>query len=203
MILFFNILTVCLLALVAGLLLVVGQQVRVWRKAMQDSPLLAEKLAEQLLSARRALDELKKGVLSQGPELNRLLSDGGKLRTELQFLLQRADKAGAALEGVSAKVEAVLPAMGAPVVTPPVAPVRPKAAAKAAYAGLVEQVAGANGHAVQSSGVSKDPLEALLEGLQGGADALERKAAHMAASGTKRRGPVTQAELELQEKLGI
>ncbi len=202
MILFFNILTVCLLALVAGLLLVVGQQVRVWRKAMQDSPLLAEKLAEQLLSARRGLDELKKGVVAQGPELNRLLSDGGKLRTELQYLLQRADKVGAQLEGMSAKVDAVSSA-GTPTPVAPMAPVRPKTAAKAAYAGLVEQVAGANGHAVQTTSRAKDPLEELLEGLQGGADALEARAAHMATGAPKRRGPVTQAELDLQEKMGL
>jgi hypothetical protein len=176
MILFLNLLTVGLLALVAGLLLAVGQQVRVWRKAMAESPLLAEQLAAQLLAARNGLEDLRKGVLGQGPELSRLLSEGGKLRTELQFLLEKADQSAARLDlqmdkktnGTAAKM--------------------PKASGS-----IIEQVAGANGHSVQPSHRTADPLEELLAGLQAPLIGPESKSA--------RRGPVTQAELSLQQSI--
>ena len=175
MILFLNLLTVALLALVAGLLLVVGQQVRVWRQAMAQSPLLAEQLAAQLLAARNGLDDLRKGVVQQGPELARLLSEGGKLRTELQYLLEKADQSAARLD-----LQLDKKANGS-------APKMPKATGS-----IVEQVAGANGHAIQPSQPSSDPLEELLAGLQT-PPASENK--------PSRRGPVTQAELTLQQRI--
>lgn len=89
MALYLNILTVVLLALVAGLLLTLYFQLKTWRTANREAPLLAEKLAEAMLSARKGLVDLKSELVGQGPELNRLLSDGDKLRVELQFLLQR------------------------------------------------------------------------------------------------------------------
>jgi hypothetical protein len=173
MMLFLNILTVALLALVAGLLLAVGQQVRVWRQAVANSPLLAEQLAAQLLAARQGLESLRKGVLEQGPELSRLLSEGGKLRTELQFLLEKAEARAARMDLQLAKADN--------------ATVRPtKANGKQS---LIEEVAGANGHAIMPSQPSSDPLEELLAGLQ------------TPATPTTRRGPITQAELALQQRV--
>jgi hypothetical protein len=175
MMLFLNILTVALLALVAGLLLAVGQQVRVWRHAVANSPLLAEQLATQLLAARQGLESLRKGVLEQGPELSRLLSEGGKLRTELQFLLEKAEQRAARMDLQLAKSQAE----GGEV----------KPSRNNGKQALIEQVAGANGHAIMPSQPSSDPLEELLAGLQ------------TPPSPTTRRGPVTQAELALQQRV--
>ncbi|MCA3243820.1 MAG: hypothetical protein INF43_00755 [Alphaproteobacteria bacterium] len=181
MMLFLNILIIALLAMVAGLLLAVGQQVKVWRRAVADSPLLAEQLATQLLAARQGLESLRKGVVEQGPELSRLLSEGGKLRTELQFLLEKAEQRAARLD---LQLDKSAPAATGAKVLPT------KAAAKNA---LIEQVAGANGHAIQPSQPSQDPLEELLAGLQG-------TPGGQSTSGV-RRGPVTQAELALQQRV--
>lgn len=179
MMLFLNILTVALLALVAGLLLAVGQQVRVWRQAVANSPLLAEQLATQLLAARHGLESLRKGVLEQGPELTRLLSEGSKVRTELQFLLEKAEQRAARMDLQLSK--AGLQADDATVTK------QPKSSAKQS---LIEQVAGANGHAIMPSQPSSDPLEELLAGLQSPSQ-----------NGAVRRGPVTQAELALQQRV--
>ena len=177
MLVYLNILTVALLAMVAGLLLVIGQQVRVWRKTMAQSPLLAEQLAMQLLTARNGLEDLRKGILQQGPELSRLLSDGGKLRTDLQFLLEKADQSAGRLDLAMDKR-----ATGAKVTT----------TAKAVAGKIAEAVAGANGHAIQPSTPSADPLEELLAGLQ---------SQPIAPPTHTRRGPVTQAELDLAQRI--
>ena len=188
MMLFFNLLTISLLALVAGLLLVVGQQVRVWRRAMAQSPLLAEQLATQLLAARQGLEALRKGVVAQGPELSRMLSEGGKLRTELQYLLEKADQVAGRMDLNMDRHIEKLPnqANGAKVV----------AAGGSAKNKLIEQVAGANGHAIQPSQPSTDPLEELLAGLQ-----TQPAPYPHGASQTTRRGPVTQAELNLAQRV--
>jgi hypothetical protein len=183
MILYLNILTIALLGMVAGLLLVVGQQVRVWRRAMAQSPLLAEQLAVQLLTARKGLEDLRKGIVQQSPELSRLLSDGGKLRTELQFLLDKAEQAAGRLDLALDKTLDKKPT-GAKIIT------GGKAAGK-----IAEAVAGANGHAIQPSTISSDPLEELLAGLQS-------QPGSAPTATTTRRGPVTQAELDLAQRLG-
>jgi hypothetical protein len=175
MFVFLNILTVLLLALVAGLLLAVGQQVRVWRQVMAQSPLLAEQLAMQLLSARQGLEHLRAGLMQQGPELTRLTSDAGKLRTDLQYLLEKADQAAARMD---MKLH------------PPTESAKSARLPKVQGA-VVEQVAGANGHAIQPSQPSHDPLEDLLAGLQ----------AVPAAATSIRRGPVTKAELTLAQRV--
>jgi hypothetical protein len=176
MMLFLNLLTVSLLAVVGGLLLAVNQQVRVWRRAMVQSPLLAEQLATQLLAARHGLDDLRKGVTQQGPELSRMLSEGQKLRTELQFLLEKAETTAARLDMKLDK--AATPALKA----------------TKAQGAVIEQVAGANGHAIMPSGPSHDPLEELLAGLQ-------TPPVTLTSPTSNRRGPVTQAELTLQQKI--
>ncbi len=175
MMLLLNILTVTLLALVAGLLLAVGQQVRLWRQAVGQSPLLAEQMATQLLAARQGLETLRQGVLAQGPELSRLLSEGSKVRTELQFLLEKAEQRASRLDMHLSKATAL--ADNATV----------KPAKNQVRAALMEQVAGANGHAIQPSIPSHDPLEDLLAGLQ--------------EPTLNRRGPVTAAELKLQQRV--
>jgi hypothetical protein len=181
MMLLLNLLIITLLALVAGLLLAVGQQVKVWRRAVAESPLLAEQLAMQLLAARQGLESLRKGVVEQGPELSRLLSEGGKLRTELQFLLEKAEQRAARLD---LKLDQSFP---------PATSAKLQASKTAAKNSLIEQVAGANGHAIQPSQPSQDPLEELLAGLQ-------PVTAATAVNGG-RRGPITQAELALQQRV--
>ncbi|MBI1308835.1 MAG: hypothetical protein GC129_03105 [Proteobacteria bacterium] len=170
--LYLNILSVVLLGLVAGLLMALWWQLRDWKASVREAPLLAETMAEQLMAARRGLEELKKNLVAHGPELSGLLSEGGKVRVELQFLLQRAEQ-------LAAKLEAGQPPRRGEVVA------------------MVEEVAGANGKAVQLSEPSHDPLEDLLAGLQQKPDNVTP----MRKPGRKRMGPVTQAELELQQKV--
>lgn len=182
--LYLNILTVVLLALVAGLLLVLHFQLRTWREASREAPLLAEKLTEAMLSARKGLSDLRHELVGQGPELNRLISEGDKLRVELQFLMQRGAQMAERLDEREGQMAEDFPV------------VRLSAAAQAA----VEQVAGANGLAakpmVGTVGAHQgDPLEELLANLQ--APPEPRK-----VSGKRKRvGPVTQAELDLQQSL--
>lgn len=183
MIVYLNILTAVLLALVAGLLIALWFQLRDWRKHLRDSPLLAEQLAAQLLAARSGLEELKKGLLAQGPELSRLLSDGNKTRVELELLLQRSEQVARKLER-------------------PVEAVTAKVSITADGKTEVEEVAGANGQAIQPAKPARDPLEDLLAGLQQYEESPVSKAPS-AAIRRKRSGPVTQAELDLQRKVAL
>lgn len=189
MIAYLNILTAVLLALVAGLLLALWFQLRDWRKHLQEAPLLAEQLAEQLLSARNGLEELKKSLLAHGPELSRLLSEGGKLRVELELLLQRGEQMARKLDQpVEVRRVDVIPTVEA--------------------AAVVEEVAGANGHAIQPARAARDPLEDLLAGLQQYEEDSSPIAKSPAArpaqpARRKRSGPVTQAELDLQRKVAV
>jgi len=174
--LYLSILSVLLLATVAGLLMAVWFQLRDWKTSVREAPLLAERLAEQMLSARRGLEELRRALVGHGPELSQLISDGGKLRVELQFLLQRAEQ-------MSVRTEAqVRHKAGGPQLT------------------VVEQVAGANGKAVQPSTTAHDPLEDLLAGLQEATEPLDN-VMKISSSTRPRSGRVTQAELDLQQKM--
>jgi hypothetical protein len=172
-------LSVCLLAMVAGLLLALWFQLRDWRQANKAAPLLAEQLAEQLLAARKGLADLKATLTANGPELNRLLGDAGKLRVELQYLLQRGEQ-------LAQKLDTRTLARTGEV--------------------SVELVAGANGQAASRNlakpdapaALTGDPLEELLAGLQQGDDGLIAKAG---TPKRKRAGSVTQAELDLQQNL--
>lgn len=200
MALYVNLLIVTLLALVAGLLLALHQQMKDWRATSKQAPLLAEKLTEALMSARGGLADLKKELATLAPDLNRLVEEGGKARTELQFLLQRAEKTGARLAGEREVVEGrdeddeMLPQ----------ARLAPDALA------AVERVAGANGLAARNDTprelvrVGGDPLEELLANLQGGdmqGSDGPVVSKHPADTKRKRSGPVTQAELDLQQHL--
>lgn len=188
MALYLNILTVILLALVAGLLLLLYFQMRTWRAANREAPLLAEKLTEAMMSSRKGLQDLKNELIARGPELNNLISEGNKLRTELQFLLQRGAQMASQLEAREDRLTDDMPTL------------KLSPAAQA----VVERVAVANGQAATLvSGTSKeagkagDPLEELLANLQTPvADAAKKP-----ASKRKRVGPITQAELDLQQSL--
>ncbi len=189
-----SILTVVLLALVAGLLLMLHLQLRQWRTTAQQAPVLAENLAEAILSARRGLNEMKQGLTQLGPDLSRLIDEGSKARVELQFVLQRAESLAAKLDKPArpAGDEDDLPMVR----------LAPETQA------VVERVAGANTLATTltkpaplrapvAEGKGQDPLEELLANLQTVADApAPEKPARR-----KRTGPVTQAELDLQQSL--
>lgn len=182
MALYLNILTVVLLALVAGLLLMLYFQLKIWRVANREAPLLAEKLTEAMLSARKGLADLKQDLIGQGPELGRLTTEASKLRVELQFLLQRGAQVAAQLEAREDEVRADMPmARLAPVTQ-----------------AVVEQVAVANGLAakpIKDNGNGGDPLEELLANLQ------TEEPVRKSPAKRKRVGPVTQAELDLQQSL--
>lgn len=196
MALYLNILSVVLLALVAGLLLALYFQLKVWRSTNREAPLLAEKLAEAMLSARKGLADLKHELVAQGPDLNRLLTEGGKLRVEMQFLLQRGAQLAERLD-ITEHSRADYGRQGDDVDEDmPVMRLSPAAQA------VVEQVAGANGQAIGTATVATrptangDPLEELLANLQTTPVEPLRK------SGKRKRvGPVTQAELDLQQSL--
>lgn len=178
---YLTLLSVILLAMVAGLLMALWTQLRDWRKANREAPLLAEQLAEQMLAARNGLNGLKQSLTAEAPELNRLLSEGAQLRLDLQFLLQRCEQLAQKLEQMSA----------------------PSMVVSTRYE--VEQVAGANGQAVgqnltKAEAAGKDPLEELLAGLQQATVATN--VTPIASARRKRSGPVTQAELDLQQKVG-
>lgn len=179
--LYLNILTVVLLALVAGLLIMISVQLRTWRSANREAPLLAEKLTEVILSARKGLADLKQELVAQGPDLGRLTNEASKLRTELQYLIQRGSQMADQLDSREQELRDDLPV------------VRLAPASQA----VVEQVSVANGLAakpVETRG--HDPLEELLAGLQGTAEPVKKSPAKR-----KRVGPVTQAELDLQQSL--
>lgn len=190
MALYLNILTVTLLALVAGLLLMLSFQLRNWRIANAQAPLLAEKLAEAMLSARKGLADLKQELIAQGPELGRLNGEAAKLRLELQFLLQRGAQMAQQLDDKEHGVKPMSDEEDMPMVR-----LAPMAQA------IVEQVAVANGlaakpikDAVGDGGHAGDPLEQLLANLQATPEPKK-------PSKRKRVGPVTQAELDLQQNL--
>ncbi len=193
MAMYISILTVLLLALVAGLLLVLHFQLKEWRVAAREAPLLAEKLTEAIMSARKGLADIKHELTSSGPELNRLIDAAGQSRVELQFLLKRA-------ETVAEKLDSGTSRKGADDDDLPHVRLAPEVQA------VVERVAGANGLAARplpqqaSAGSARDgdPLEELLANLQtvAGAETPVTKSPKR-----KRSGPVTQAELDLQQSL--
>ncbi len=195
MALYLNILTAVLLALVAGLLLMVSFQLRAWRSTNAQAPLLAEKLTEAIMSARKGLADLKAELIAQGPEISRLTTEASQMRVELQFLIQRGEQMAGRLE------QDTRPATAAVRVQDdeddlPVVRLAPGTQA------VVEQVSVANGLAAKPVNATQnpagdDPLEALLANLQGGVETIRKSP----EGKRKRTGPVTQAELDLQQSL--
>lgn len=198
--LYLNLLSVVLLALVAGLLMAVWFQLRDWRRANREAPLLAERLAEQLLAARKGLADLKQGLTSMGPELSTTLSDGGKLRVELQFLMQRCEQVAGKLEQLGQYSATVAQAET-------VAEARQKDDDLHEAKVTLAEVAGQNG-AASSQGTVRhehgegghDPLEELLAGLQK-SEAVQEENVTKLSLRRRRKGPVTQAELDLQHNI--
>ena len=193
MAMYLSILTVVLLALVAGLLLMLHMQLRHWREAARQAPLLAETLTEGMLTARRGLSEMKQELVKLGPDLSRLIDEGGKARVELQFVLQRAEQLAAKLDK---------PAKPGTEDDLPMVRLAPETQA------VVERVAGANTLAntltnspvvrpQKHASAGQDPLEELLANLQ----TVESDKATEKPAKRKRSGPITQAELDLQQSL--
>lgn len=191
MALYISILTILLLALVAGLLLTLHIQLKEWRVAAREAPLLAEKLTEAIMSARKGLADIRHELTAAGPDLSRLIEESGKQRVELQFLLQRADKVAQRMESPQ-RAEPDDEGVGGVRLAPEVQAV-------------VERVAGANGMAAkpmpqpQTEARGGDPLEELLANLQTVPGAVTDVVAK--SPKRKRSGPVTQAELDLQQSL--
>lgn len=173
-----------LLALVAGLLLAVGQQVQAVRKEMRAAPLLAEELARQLLAARTALEQLKRAAAEAAPGIEKNMNEANRVRQDLQFLAARGEQLAARLEGQVA----VLPAAAGEVPLPGRESGR-----------VATTVAHANSNAATQPGpvVSADPLETLLAGLS--PDMSQEPVSKMPRRGKPRT--VSQAELDLREKL--
>ena len=61
--------SVCLLALVAGLLITVGLELRRLKPALRGAPLLAEQLTAQVLSVKQLLTQVKTGVTAVAPQV--------------------------------------------------------------------------------------------------------------------------------------
>lgn len=195
MALYLNILTAVLLALVAGLLLMVSFQLRAWRSNNAQAPLLAEKLTEAIMSARKGLADLKTELVAQGPEISRLTTEASKMRVELQFLIQRGEQMAGRLEADTSRPRTVARVdEDEDEIDLPVMRLAPGTQA------VVEQVAVANGLAAKPVAATQkadgdDPLEVLLANLQHGGEGIQKSPKR------KRVGPVTQAELDLQQSL--
>jgi hypothetical protein len=58
-----------LLALVAGLLITVGLELRRLKPSLRGAPLLAEQLTAQVLSVKQLLTQIKHGVSSVAPQV--------------------------------------------------------------------------------------------------------------------------------------
>lgn len=146
---YLSVLTCVLLACVAGLLLVVAQQVRALRREAGKLPVLQDDMGRFLMTARQGVEELKTKLVAVGPQLESQVSDADKRVTELELLLDRAEKVAAKLEqGID---------VGRPATVVGVTPVP-----------AVEVVV-ANGAAAREPKdtiIEKDPLEDLLAGLK-------------------------------------
>jgi uncharacterized protein YneF (UPF0154 family) len=201
---YLSLLSVVLLAMVAGLLLALWFQLKAWKAVAKEAPLLTESLTSQLMAARTGLADLKKALVAQGPDLERLISEAGKTRVELQFLLQRAEVVAQKLDA-PASAGMVVPST--PVGVAPVLSAQGESVAEVVgqIQQMVEEVSSTNGVATAKPAsqtveqMGQDPLEELLAGLNRAAETpLEDQSA---AIRRRRVGPVTQAELDLQQQL--
>lgn len=205
-----------LLALVAGLLLAFGQQVRQVKADLKKAPLLAEDLARQMMQAREALVQLQKAVKDTAPDVDKVIREAEKARQDLQFLNARAEtlarqledrtqtvtpatqvRAALAGEDVSRMPSRIVPVAAAygaaPITKAPVAPMEQG------------EVLWANGQAAASMQVQpEDPIEALIKTLNRAPQALGTVGAGAMPDKARRTGraPASQAELELRERLG-
>lgn len=91
-----------LLALVAGLLLLLGQLLRGMRKELREAPLLAEKLAQQLLAVRSGLEQAKHEIHQAagklGPDWANQVQAAQTTLNDLKFLIARGEQVASKLE---------------------------------------------------------------------------------------------------------
>ena len=169
-----------LLALVAGLLLLLGQLLRGMRRELREAPLLAEKLAQQLLAVRTGLEqarhEIHQAAHKLGPDLGAQLQAAQTTVNDLKFLIARGEQVANRVEQTAAghpngKLQATVTVTSEP------------AEAPVTYAPQA---------VVQHHPQQADPLESLL------AD-LEEAAGTQPGPETVRRRP-SQAEIELRAK---
>jgi hypothetical protein len=141
-----------LLALVAGLLLLLGQLLRGMRKEMREAPLLAEKLAQQLLAVRQGLEQARVTAHKLGPDLTTNLQSAQTMIGDLKFLIARAEQVAGKLEHTgTSRVEATITK-------------------------VVEQPAHQTMEMIAPSGsVQHDPLESLLADLEEAAGTVSRR----------------------------
>ncbi len=95
---YIGIFSIVLLALVAGLLMVVGMWLYEFRTNSKKMTLLGDDLGRQLMSARDALAMLQKAAKESGPELSKQVTDAHKLTQDLRFLMARAEEVAQAIE---------------------------------------------------------------------------------------------------------
>lgn len=139
MTLYLGILTITLLALLAGLLLTVGWWLYEFRQSYKQMPLLGEELTRQLMAAREALTNLQRTAKESGPELAKAIVEARKVLQDLQYLTQKADESAGKLD--AQRVVAAV-ADGAKVVPASVVSENVVAAASAAHDPLEELLAG-------------------------------------------------------------
>lgn len=181
-----------LLAGVAGLLVMVGFQVRQMRMALKDAPTLGDAMGQQLNMAKEALNNLQNGARELTPTLEKGVREAQMAVQDLTYLTKRAEEILALLEknieaGASLKntlQQPSIPLQGAVVVTETntvkvTAPVAMPVSAPVAVAN--EAASREPGETVES-----DPLEALLAGLA---------AARTEAPVSKKPTPPTAMEL--------
>lgn len=146
--------SVLLLALVAGLLVAVGLELRRLKPALRGAPLLAEQLTAQVLSVKQLLGQVKQGVSAVGPQV----AEAEKLRQDLQYLCARAEQLAQRLEVEPASQKG--PVRGA-------LEEQMRVAVEAQVAEIELTVGRSNGVAArQPESVTRDPLEELLAGLE-------------------------------------
>lgn len=169
-----------LLALVAGLLIAVGLELRALKPSLRGAPLLAEQLTAQVLGVKQLLVQLKAGVGEVAPTLG----EAERLRQDLQYLVARAEQLAARLEGdgtLEGTVTTQTP-LGRSV--------------KAAVEARVEEIARSNGVAATNPArVAQDPLEELLAGLEAAAPVQEISPETMVKTSSRSRKGSSQPSL--------
>ena len=209
--LYLGLVSCLLLALVAGLLLTIGEQLKRMKADFRKAPLLAEDLASQLMQAREAMAQLQKAAKDAGPSLQPVLKEAERVRQDLEFLSARADKLAQRLErqvsGEGDDVAVVaLPAPAEAKVGPLLGGgiARGAASYRAAAADMTQvEVQNVKAAATTADERQPDLLEGLLGALQDDVVASEHAdSADTVTRRAKARRTISQAELDLREKLG-
>ncbi|HEX2859345.1 MAG TPA: DUF6468 domain-containing protein [Alphaproteobacteria bacterium] len=165
-----------LLALVAGLLLLLGQLLRGMRRELREAPLLAEKLAQQLLAVRTGLEQARVTAHKLGPDLGVQLQAAQTIVNDLKFLIARGEQVANRVESGTSHANGKVQATVTVTAEPAEAPVTYSPQTIVQHSPLPQH--------------QQDPLESLLADLE-----------EAAGTGTEtvRRRP-SQAEMELRAK---